>query len=286
MADKNGVDSFDDLFEPFELEDGPPPAGQEPTRPAPPPPPTQEETVAPVACPSCGTANPGYNRHCEACGARLGKDPLPVASPPMVRTTPGVRALGVLAGVVLVVALIAVVINIFGGGDEDPEAASSTTSLEPTTTRALTIDRIQPTNVTASSELNASFSASNLIDGDVTTEWQDASSRGEDGSITFTFSQPVAITEIEIANIPDDDRFKQNYRIKGYKVIVDDLNFDIPGQLQDSNRPQIVPVASVATRTLTIEITSTYGAEASGDQPPFNELALAEVSFFGQIPGN
>jgi hypothetical protein len=154
VADKDGVDSFDDLFEPFELEDGPPPAGQEPPRPAPPPQPTtHEQTVPPVACPSCGTANPGYNRHCEACGARLGKDPLPVAAPPMVRTTPGGRALGVLAGVVLVVALIAAVINIFGGGDEAPEAAASTTSLGPTTTRALTIDPIQPTNVTASSEL-------------------------------------------------------------------------------------------------------------------------------------
>lgn len=287
MGDKKDIDSFDDLFEPFELEDGPPPPGQEPARPTPPPaPPPQEQTAPPVACPSCGTSNPGYNRHCEACGARLGKDPLPVAAPPMVRTTPGGRALGVLAGVVLVVALIAAVINIFGGGGDDPEAASSTTSLEPTTTRALTIDPIQPTSAQASSELNASFSAANLIDGDLTTEWQDASSRGEDGSLTFSFSQPVAITEIEIANIPDDERFKQNYRIKGYRIVVDDLNFDIPGQLQDSNRPQIVPVASVATRTLTIEITSTYAAEAAGDQPPFNELALAEVGFFGQIPGN
>jgi len=202
----------------------------------------------------------------------------------MVRTTPGGRALGVLAGVVLVVALIAAVINIFGGDDAEPEAASSTTQ-SPTTTRVLTIDPIQPTNVTSSSELNASFSAANLIDGDLETEWQDASSRGEEASITFTFSQPVAIAEIEISNIPDDERFKQNYRIKGYKIIVDDLNFNIPGQLQDSNRPQIVPVASVATRTLTIEITSTYGGEAQGDQPPFNEIALAEVGFFGQIPG-
>ena len=209
------------------------------------------------------------------------------AAPPMVRTTPGGRALGVLAAVVLVVALVAAVINIFGGGDEGADdAGTSTTAATTTTTRPVTIDPIQPTNVSANSELNSAFAASNLIDGDLSTEWQDASSRGEGAEIVFNFSQPVAITEIEIVNIPNDERFKQNYRIKGYKIIVDDLNFDIPGQLQDSNRPQTIPVASVATRTLTIEVTSTYAAEANDDQPPFNELAVAEIRFFGQIPTN
>ena len=101
-------DPFDDLFEPFELEDGPPPPGSEP----PPAPPTQAkppQASAPVeqaACPSCGAFNPAYNRHCEQCGARLTKEPLPVAPAPMVRATPGGRALSVLAAAVLVVALI------------------------------------------------------------------------------------------------------------------------------------------------------------------------------------
>ena len=69
------IDSFDDLFEPFELEDGPPPASSspapEPTPPAAPiEPEPAPEPVATVPCPSCGTHNPAYNRHCEACLGR------------------------------------------------------------------------------------------------------------------------------------------------------------------------------------------------------------------------
>ena len=33
MGDENQIDSFDDLFEPFELEDGPPPASEVPQAP-------------------------------------------------------------------------------------------------------------------------------------------------------------------------------------------------------------------------------------------------------------
>ncbi len=67
MGDENEVDSFDDLFEPFELEDGPPPAAAAPPRPEPTAE-SEDQPVPMVSCPSCGTANPSYNRHCEACG--------------------------------------------------------------------------------------------------------------------------------------------------------------------------------------------------------------------------
>ncbi len=83
-------DPFDDLFEPFELEDGPPPPGSEPPQPAQPvaTEATPSAPVEQVPCPSCGAYNPAYNRHCEQCGARLTKEALPVAPAPMVRATP------------------------------------------------------------------------------------------------------------------------------------------------------------------------------------------------------
>ena len=59
---------------------------------APEPDPAPRTEVPQVVCPSCGTHNPNYNRHCEACGARLTKGPLPVAPPPLIRATPGSRA--------------------------------------------------------------------------------------------------------------------------------------------------------------------------------------------------
>ena len=120
---------LDDLFEPFELDETPPPA---PDRPEPRPEATvraqnpSATQIATLSCPSCGSANPDYNRHCEQCGARLSQEPLPVAAPPSLRTSPGGRALGVLAAVVLLVALAALIFNIFGGE----------TVAEPTTTTA------------------------------------------------------------------------------------------------------------------------------------------------------
>jgi hypothetical protein len=278
------IDSFDDLFEPFELEEGPPaepvpPRADEPTPPAPPP---AQEQVTTVPCPSCGTHNPPYNRHCEACGARLGKGPLPVAPPPMVRATPGGRALGVLAAVVLVVALVTVVINF----TRDDTAPTTTVAAQPTSTVATQIIELSPTSIIASSELNDTYAAENLLDGDPNTEWQDQGLRGVGATLTFEFSQPVAISEMEIRNLVDDERFRQNYRIRGFKITVDDLPFDLSDQLDDVNTPQRVSVASLNTRVLTLEVTSVFAAEAAGEQAPFNELAVADIRFFGSLAGD
>jgi hypothetical protein len=274
------IDSFDDLFEPFELEDGPPPEASTPPPAAPAAPAESDEPVPMVSCPSCGTSNPAYNRHCEACGARLGKGPLPVASPPMVRATPGGRALGVLVAIVLVVALIAFVVSIMSEDAPPPTTLPTTApSLVPAQTQEL-----QPSAVRASSELNTTiFAAENLLDGDPDTEWQDLGLQGEDATLRFEFEQPVAITHIEFTNIADDDRFRQNYRIRGYRVTVDDLPLELSDQLQDVNEPQRFDVASFRTTVLTIEVTSTYPAESIDDGPPYTELALADVRFFGTI---
>lgn len=283
VSDGNNIESFDDLFEPFELDEGPPPGGLPP--PAPPQPleaDRDEEPVPMVACPSCGTSNPSYNRHCEACGARLSTNQLPVAPPPLIKATPGARALGVLIAVVLVVLLVTVLFNLFGGDDPvEPTTVAVTTSPPETDF----VQPVEPTTVEASSTLNATFAADNLLDGDTATEWQDAGLRGDEATLVFRFQQPVSITEIEIVNLPDPTRFKQNWRIKGYKITVDDLGYEISGQLQDVNTPQTIPVASVGTRVLTLTVTTAYASQAVDGGVPFDELALADVRFFGRLAG-
>lgn len=286
MGDENQVDSFDDLFEPFELEEGPPPPAT-PTQQPQQEPRSEEaqEQVSLVSCPSCGTANPAYNRHCEACGARLSTAPLPVAPPPMVRATPGGRALGVLVLVILVVLLVALFMNIFSN-DEPTETTTTTggATTEPsTTTTAAPVQELTPQAVEATSTLGTNWSAENLIDGSLATEWQDRSLGGEGAVLTFRFAQPVAINEIEIYNIPDETRFRQNHRIRGYIVTVDDLSFEIPGELRNINTRQTIPVASLDTLVLTIEVTSTYPSEAVDGVGPFEELAVADIRFFGQL---
>jgi hypothetical protein len=184
----------------------------------------------------------------------------------------------VLGAVVLFVALAALVFNVFkGGGDEAADASTSTTV---TTAPAAAVVEIFPTSVEASSFANG-FDPENLIDGDPTTDWNDDSARGVDAWLKFTFASPVRITEIELQNLLDDERFKRNYKIQGYLITTDDLSIEISGRLSNTNDPQRIPIASVGTTELTIEIKSTYPAEPAGDKPPFNELALQSVRFFG-----
>ena len=57
-------------------------------------------------------------------------------------------------------------------------------------------------------------------------------------------------------------------------------------QLDDVNTPQRVSVASLNTRVLTLEVTSVFAAEAAGEQAPFNELAVADIRFFGSLAGD
>lgn len=274
-------DPFDDLFEPFELEGGPPPPG---TEPAPPAEPVQTETttsapVEQIPCPSCGAYNPAYNRHCEQCGARLTKEPLPVAPAPMVRATPGGRALSVLAAAVLIVALVALLVNVFRGGDD---VASTTTVPDATTSTIPDIAQITPTSVEATSQIAAAFSDANVIDGNLLTEWQ-AGHDIEPLTLEFRFAQPVQIQYIELYNIEDQDRFLSNYRIKGYRVTVDDLpGVEIRKTFEDlASGPHKVDIASIETELLTLEILSTYPSQAVNNGQAFDEIAVAEVKFWG-----
>ena len=285
-------DQFDDLFEPFDLPA--PGAGEETSEiPAPPPPTpaargdvphahvtTEQQPVDSVNCPSCGAANPSFNHHCERCGSRLSTDPMPIAPAPAGRTSPGFRALGVLAAVVLVVALVALMINIFRSGEPDI-AGPDTSSTSSTTTQPVIVAEIIPTSAKASSSLSDAFGPENLIDGDPETRWNDASLRGVDAWLEFTFATPVQITEMEFQNVSDLTKFQQNYKIQGYTIEVNDLNVPISGRLVNSNEPQRVRIASLETFTLRVAVSTTYPAEPVGDDPPFNELALEDVRFFG-----
>lgn len=284
MANNSDNDgSYEDLFEPFELDELPAEGEMVSESPivAPPPPVSTDPATPTVRCASCGALNPAHNRHCEDCGARLSQSPLPVAPPPMVRSTPGGRALGVLLAVLAIVALFALFLNIFrGGGDET--AATNITTTSSTAAPLVTQTELTPASVEVTSELSG-FEGSNLIDGDITTYWNDSSQRGVGAVLTFTFAQPVAISELELVNIPDETPFRRNYRIKDFQVEVDDLAIELPYSMPDSSEPQRFSLNSLETRRVTLTVLSTYVGEPVGDQPSFTELALAEVRFFGTL---
>ena len=205
---------------------------------------------------------------------------MPIAPAPAGRTSPGFRALGVLAAVVLVVALVALMINIFRSGEPEVQGPD-TSSTSSTTTQPVIVTELIPTSAKASSSLSDAFGPENLIDGDPETRWNDASLRGVDAWLEFTFATPVQITEMEFQNVSDLTKFQQNYKIQGYTIEVNDLNVPISGRLVNSNEPQRVRIASLDTFTLRVAVSTTYPAEPVGDDPPFNELALEDVRFFG-----
>ena len=200
----------------------------------------------------------------------------------MVRATPGGRALSVLAAAVLVVALIALLVNVFRGGGTDETTTTTTSS---TTTTLANLVEITPTDVTATAQIAASFSANNLIDGDLQSEWQ--APHGDGLTLEFTWAQPVHIEYLQIYNIEDENRFLRNYRIQGYNITVDDLpGVTYRNTLTDTaGGPQRIDIASIETQTLTLEILSDYASQAISGEVAFDELAVAEIKFWGS-PAN
>jgi hypothetical protein len=194
----------------------------------------------------------------------------------------------------LVVGLPLVVLNISGGSGSD-----AVTSELLQTTVAPTVETPVPTttpqsapvditglvaDVVASSELSSAYKAEYLIDGDLDRSWQDASLRGVGAEITLFFDQPVAISEIIIYPLSDTVRFRRNYRVQGYTIRVDDQSEAVVGRLQNSNEAQVVMVGSSATTVLTLSVTTTHPAEPVAEKPPFDELAIAEIRVFGDVP--
>lgn len=289
MSDDKPMDPLDDVFEPFDLDADEgneeerqaerrtvPVRSDEPPVPSAPPPALTDSSVL---CGACGTANHPSNRHCDACGARLVRSQMPVAPQPMLRTTAGARALIVLAGVVLAVALLALVFRMVGGEDV---AAPTTTA--PTQTTVGNVQALAPLRVQCTSELDA-FPCEALIDGNPETSWN-ATEGGIGTEITFLFQPPVQITEMWIDNLADEGRFLRNARINGIEVALDDRPQLHITNLADSQETQEVRLNSMRTSRVTITITSAYPGISYEGQEPFNELAVQSITFWGRpTPG-
>jgi hypothetical protein len=198
----------------------------------------------------------------------------------MLRTTAGARALVVLSAIVLGVALLALVINVFGG--DDTPVAEETTESTVTTLATVPISELSPIRVDCTLTL-PSFPCDALIDDDPTNRWN-ASDGGIGAELTFFFSPPVQITEMFLRNVEDDEPFTRNARIRGMEVVIDDLSQSTIVELDDSNaEPQRVQIRSLRTSSLTITITSAYPGASFDGKEPFTELALQDVEFYGRV---
>lgn len=284
--DQDPNDQFENLFEPFDLEGQPPsaqyPGAQDGTQESVP---TGQQAASyppqngsSVFCGSCGSPNDPQNRHCEQCGARLQRSLTPVAPQPMLRTTAGARSLIVLSAIVLGVAILALVINVFGGGGDETAVTSTSTA---TTLATVPIGELNPIRTDCTNELDG-FPCSALTDADPENSWN-ATDGGIGTELTFFFSPPVQITEVFLINIEDEERFTRNARIRGMEIVIDDLTQETIIEIDDTNtEPQRVDIRSLGTSSLTITITSAYPGASFDGKEPFPELALQEIQFFGR----
>ena len=199
----------------------------------------------------------------------------------MVRNTAAGRALMVLAGVILTVVVVAILVDVFRGGSDGATDTTTATTSGVTTIPTQAIVELDVASVVASSELPG-FPASALIDSNSDNSWNDTQESGQP-FLTFTFAQPVQITQIQIQNITDEERFIRNFRISDYEVTIDDLPTVTSGTLEDDNSPQTIPIPSLETRELTLRVINQYAAQPFEGKLPFRELAVQEVKFFGRV---
>ncbi len=282
---KDPNDQFENLFEPFDLEGEPAEAEpqafptEESTATGQPIAPQTSESGVAVYCASCGRPNDPANHHCELCGARLPRSSTPVAPQPMLRTTAGARALVVLSAIVLGVALLALVINVFGG-DDIVEAEEATTTVA--TSATLPIGELTPFTSDCTLELSDAFSCEALWDDIDDNRWN-ATGGGIGAELTFLFSPPVQITEVLFYNVEDDELFHRNARIKAFGIEIDDSVQQTFEELADTNtNPQRIQLRSLRTSSLTITITSAYPGVVFEGKEAFPELALQAIEFFGR----
>lgn len=240
-------------------------AGEEPAR------------SAPIACPVCWYPNPASNLHCQECGVRLSRA---LAAPTRAVGSINPRLVAAAAAATLVVVIVALVVRGLTGADQSDPGGSATNSTvpgeEPPPSGPGTIT---PSRVTGSSSINAAFGPENLIDGDPSTYWNDASLQGVGAELVFEFAEPVLIEEIIIQGAADLSSFRRNHRIRGYEVIIEGGTDPVVGELVNHPDPQTISLTASATNRVTIRVTSTYPGEVIDGRPAFDELAVAEVSF-------
>jgi hypothetical protein len=160
------------------------------------------------------------------------------------------------------------------GSATDPSAATTTT--DPPVS-------VRPKATVSSSALKgtgtASFQATNLVDGDLTTAWlEGAKGSGPGEWVRFEFAQPTLLSRIEIANgyQKDPTHFASNPRIKLVNVEFSSGATYLV-QLHDVTDPQTIIPVGEAIEWVKLVIVSVYPGQDNQD------AALTEVRLLEKV---
>lgn len=263
-----------------------------------------------ITCSECGAENPADRLFCARCGAYLSgayssehiqTGPPPLGNQPRPRRTRRRSALGPVLLVVLLAA-VGLTVLLIHQQYQELEASSSSVSLASTTSSTSSVSstgqttstttktttagqaRVFPSSCKASSFLPATdeytYGPENLSDNNLSTAWNEgASGDGVGEWVSFSFSSPVQLTRIDIANgyQRDQRRFLGNERIQALRIEYSSGKSQ-EVQLHDDMGYQEVQTAVVANEDVSsvrLTILSVYPGES------WEDAALSEVRFIG-----
>ena len=147
----------------------------------------------------------------------------------------------------------------------------------------LVVERIDPSTVavSASSELAPDFVATNTLDEDLHTAWNDGvEGPGIGETLTYTFEEPVRLVRIEVVNgnerLPDVP-FDANARIQVATLATD--AGDVSVTLDDSFDVQGATLDFGTTDTFTLRVDSVFPGT------DFDQVALTDIAFYAAREG-
>jgi hypothetical protein len=214
------------------------------------------------------------------------------------RVTAGGALLGFIMLAILVIAVVALGVVVYRtmhpAEKVDPLAGRSGTTASTSTTLAsgsngtitststsLPVILLRPTAATSSSALKATttnnFRATNLVDGDVTTAWNEgAKGVGLGEWVRFEFSSPVTLARIDLANgnQKDEQRFSGDIRIKTVQLEYSNGSTQLV-DLLDTREIQSINTLREEIDWLKLIIVSVYPDYVWAD------AALSEVRLYG-----
>jgi hypothetical protein len=161
-------------------------------------------------------------------------------------------------------------------------SSSGTTSEGGVTSSTLAPTAIRPTSALASSTLEGtstnSYRVTNLLDGDLTTAWNEgAEGPGIGEWIQFEFSQSTKLARIEIANgyQKDGERFEGNPRVESMKVEYSNGTTQLVDLLDVMDFQAITPTIQ-PVEWVRLSIVSVYAGEE------WDDTALSEVRIYAR----
>jgi hypothetical protein len=141
---------------------------------------------------------------------------------------------------------------------------------------------VRPTSVSSSSALKAistaNYRATNLVDGDTTTAWNEgAEGPGLGEWVKFEFSEQLVLERIEIANgyQKDEERFLGNPRVKSLELEYSNGTVQLV-DLLDTEELQTITPTRQDVEWVKFTIVSVYEGDV------WEDTALSEVRIYAQ----